>query len=148
MPMLLEGSIRTSGPAETVLLGLTRVETLTAISPAGFEFRTVEGGVAEFVIRRGFGPITLTLQGKMSVEKADAGYKLEIKAAHLIGGRVLVALDATCGEAEGQGILSWKGELTAQGMAGRLLSERSDRANEILGNLFIRLRDHVEGAAA
>lgn len=146
--MLLEGSIRTTGPAEVVLLGLTKVETLTAISPAGFEFRKVEGGVAGFLIRRGFGPITLTLQGTMSVQKAGEGYKLEIKASHLIGGKVLVALDATCGEADGEGTLSWKGELSAQGLAGRLLSERSDRGNEILTNLFIRLRDHVEGAAA
>ncbi|NBZ89999.1 hypothetical protein [Stagnihabitans tardus] len=148
MPMLLEGKICTTGPSEDVLLGLTRIETLSSVAPAGFEFSKVVGCVADFLIRRGFGPITLTLQGTMSLQGAEGAYKLEIKASHLIGGKVLVVLDATCGEVDGKETLSWKGELSAQGLAGRILSERSDRGNEILCNLFIRLRDYVEGAVA
>jgi carbon monoxide dehydrogenase subunit G len=145
--MKLEGSIRTTGPADDVIRGLADEETLATIAPAGFEFRRVEDGVADFLIRRGFGPVNLTLQGSMALREVGEDYELEIKASHLIGGRVNVtlALKASSPDEEGLAGIGWAGELAAQGLAGRLLSERSSEGNRILRNLFLRLRDHVEG---
>lgn len=143
--MQLEGSIRTTGPAEDVIRGLTDAETLSTIAPSGFEFRKVGDGTADFLIRRSFGPIALTLQGTMTLTGADEDYVLEIKAAHLIGGRVTVTLDIKASpEEDGLETLGWRGALVSQGLAGRLLNERASEANTIMRNLFMRLRDHVE----
>jgi carbon monoxide dehydrogenase subunit G len=145
--MRLEGSIRTTGPAEEVVRGLTRDDILAAIAPEGFEFRKVQKGVADFVIRRSFGPITLTLQGTMTTTtEAEDRFTLEIKAAHLIGGKVAVLLQVNTSAPDEDGLcaLAWGGELTAQGLAGRLLTERAEQGNDILRNLFLRLRDKVE----
>ena len=145
--MQLEGSIRTTGPADLVARGLADGAILTAIAPLGFDFRKVEGGVAEFTLRRSVGPISLTLQGSMTLTETAPAFGLEIKAAHLIGGKVAVQLQLTTAPADEDGLakLAWTGELRAQGLAGRVMAEREEQANEILRNLFIRLRDHVEG---
>lgn len=140
--MNLEGSIRTTGPGAPVVRGLSDAATLAAIAPAGFEFRKVQDGAADFLIRRGFGPVTLTLQGTMALSGGEGGvFRLEIKAAHLIGGRVGADLRIETLD----GAITWAGTLTSQGLAGRLLGERSAEANTIMTNLFLRLRDHVEG---
>lgn len=144
--MQLEGSIRTTLPGNEVLRGLGEIDTLIAIAPAGFTFREGAPGVTDFTIRRAFGPIALTLQGTMSLADKGAAHQLEIKAAHLIGGKVHVTLDMTSDPAEGLETLAWTGALSCQGLAGRLLAERADDANRILRNLFMRLRDHVEMA--
>ncbi|MCW1917148.1 hypothetical protein NX862_00110 [Rhodobacter sp. KR11] len=145
--MQLDGSIRTTGPAELVARGLAQGAVLTAIAPFGFDFRKVEDGVADFTVRRSIGPISLTLQGTMALTETAPAFTLAIKAAHLIGGKVQVQLDLTTAPPDDDGLatLSWTGELRAQGLAGRVMAEREEQANEILRNLFIRLRDHVEG---
>lgn len=148
--MQVEGQIRTKGPAEAVLTKLADEATLRAIAPRGFEFRSVIGGRADFVIRRGFGPIVLTLQGHLTLSPDDepGAWWLEVKAAHLIGGSVNVNLQATTTpDDEGQERLGWSGKLVATGLAGRLAKDYQDRANEIMTNLFLILREHVEGPA-
>lgn len=149
--MLIEGMIRTSGPAEVVVRGLADDATLKAIAPRGFEFRPVIDGRSDFTVRRGFGPIVLTLQGHMSVTPDDEpqAWWLEVKAAHLIGGSVKVALNVTTTdptpESGNMGSLSWTGDMTATGLAGRLLNDYQARVNEVLTNLFLILREAVEG---
>lgn len=147
--MQLNGSIRTAGTPSALIDGLADKDTLVAVAPQGFSIRGVENGVTSFAIRRGFGPITLTLQGTMTLKADGGGRRLVVHGSHLIGGAVDLDLTLMAEEGdEGLGKLSWTGDLAAKGLAGRLLNDHEDRADRIVRNLFQRLRRQIEDGRA
>lgn len=149
--MQLSGMILMKCPPEQLVTLLADPNALQKMVPQGCEIGSKTGDTIAFVLRRKVGPINLTMNGELAVRLKSDGqtYVMELKAGHMIAGRVKALLDLTPNTAAtGKNRLSWSGTLESHGLAARLVEERSDQVQKILSNLFIRLRDQAESVAA
>ena len=149
--MQLVGMILTNCPPDQVVHLLSDPVVLQKVAPKGCAIGTKAGETVPFVMRRKVGPINLTMNGELTVRKTSDGatYAMELKAGHMIAGRVKLLLNlAPHPAATGKSSLNWIGTLEAHGLASRLVEERVDQVQTILTNLFQRLRTQAEGPEA
>lgn len=144
--MELSGQIKTKCPPDFLVAVMHDPAALAKLLPAGSRIDRNADGSFAFSVSKGIGPIKLTLPGKMHLTAKGAGHDhvLSIKAAHLIGGKVDMTLDLAITHDGEMTKLKYSGDLTASGLAGRVLQEHHSRANASLKSALIRLRIYAE----
>lgn len=148
--MKLDGSIASATPAKLVR-ALSDPVVLAQIAPEGCEIGTPSGEAIPVKLIRKLGPVHLTLACTLTLtKKPDApGFDLAIQGAHLIGGKVAVTLSLVPQVPQtGPKRLAWGGELTASGLAGRLVKDRDAEGQAVVKRLFLRLKQVVEAQSA
>ena len=147
--MDLSGQIRTTCPPDLLVRIMRDPAALARILPSGSRMEQTGDGTYTFSVSRHVGPIKLTLPGQMSLTTGSNGHDqlLEVKAAHMIGGKVDLALTVRITTEGRTTLLAYDGALTATGLAGRILHEKRDRANNSLKAALTRLKLHAEAQA-
>ena len=148
--MQLDGMIRTAKAPESIIEQLSNPEILARIAPRGCAIGEKAGETVAFRITRKLGPIALSLKGSLTLHRKDGGgYQVVAEASHRIGGSAKVTLDVHGGTGPaGKPVIQWKGAVESHGLAARAVTEHGPRAAEFVKNLFLRLRDTVEGRPA
>ena len=144
--MQLSGQIRTTCPP-TMLVGLLRdPAALVQLLPAGAKIDVKADGSMGFFMAKSVGPIRLTLPGTLTLAATghNADQVLIAHAAHLIGGKVDLTLTLAFATEGRITQLVYTGELTATGLAGRVLKEHRERANASLKAAMTRLKLYAE----
>lgn len=100
-------------------------------------------------IEKAAGPVTLRLVAQLALETLPdgAGYVLTARGKSLIAGSVSLRLALALTGAPGATLLQHEGVLQAEGLAGRLLQGNEAQVAARTGQLFDRLREHVEATA-
>lgn len=145
--MRLDGTIRTTNAPESVIQQLADPAVLARIAPKGCEIGEKTGETVAFKITRKLGPIVLNLPGSISLhKKIDGRYQLIAEASHRIGGSVKVTLEvAGVKGPSGHPVIQWFGGVDAHGLVANVVAQQRSRSGDFVRNLFIRLRDAVEG---
>ena len=144
--MELSGQIRTTCPPDQLVRIMRDPAALAKLLPGGSKLDQTGDGEYTFSVAKSVGPIRLVLPGSMHLQPSGSGldHSLTARAAHLIGGKVDLTLSlAFTADAKGTQ-MAYVGELTATGLAGRVLHENRGRANSSLKAALARLRDHAE----
>ena len=144
--MDLSGQIRTACPPDFLVRIMRDPVALAQLLPAGSKVALNADGTYGFSVSKSVGPIKLSLPGKLQLVQDPLGFDqvLTAHAAHLIGGKVDLALNIAI-KAEGRIThLSYAGTLTATGLAGRVLQEHRARANNSLKSALTRLKLYAE----
>jgi carbon monoxide dehydrogenase subunit G len=144
--MELSGQIKTKCPPEFMVAIMRDPSALAKLLPAGSKIEPVADDSYAFTVSKGVGPIRLTLPGKMHLTAKGSGHDqtLVVNAAHMIGGKVDLKLEVAIVTDGDVTRLSYEGNLTASGLAGRLLQEHHGRANASLKAALVRLKLHAE----
>ena len=144
--MELSGQIKTKCPPEYMVAIMRDPTALAKLLPAGSRIETVGEDSYSFTVSKGVGPIKLTLPGKMQLTPKAGSHDqtLTVHAAHLIAGKVDLKLDVAIVSDGDTTHLSYEGDLTASGLAGRVLQEHRARANASLKAALTRLKLHAE----
>ena len=144
--MELSGQIRTTCPPDHLVRIMRDPAALAKLLPGGSKFDQSGDGQYAFSVTKSVGPIKLTLPGTLQLQPSGSGHdhSLTARAAHVIGGKVDLTLALTfTTDAKGTH-MAYVGDLTATGLAGRVLQENRGRANSSLKAALARLRDHAE----
>ena len=144
--MELSGQIRTHCPPDLLVTIMRDPVTLAELLPKGSKMQLLTDGTYSFSVYKVVGPIKLTLPGTLQLIPGAHGHDqtLTARAAHLIGGKVDLALALHITSDGRITEVAYKGELTATGLAGRVLQEQRARANISLKAALIRLKHHAE----
>jgi carbon monoxide dehydrogenase subunit G len=144
--MELSGQIRTTCPPDQLVRIMRDPATLAQLLPVGSKMDMTADGSYAFSVTKSVGPIKLTLPGTMQLQPTGQNHdqSLTAHAAHMIGGKVDLALTLTLTTEGRVTILAYAGTLTATGLAGRVLKEHANRANGSLKSALSRLREHAE----
>lgn len=147
--MDLSGQIRTTCPPDLLVRIMRDPATLAQLLPDGSQMDQTADGAYAFSVSKSVGPIRLTLPGRMSLTTDGTGHDqlLKAHAAHMIGGKVDLALTLRITTEGRTTLLAYDGTLTATGLAGRILHEHRQRANGSLRAALIRLKLHAEAQA-
>lgn len=147
--MDLSGQIRTTCPPDLLVSALRDPAALVQLLPLGAKVEQTSPGVYAFSVAKNIGPIKLTLPGQMVLTSGATGHDQVLKAhaAHLIGGKVDLALAIRITTDGRTTLLAYTGTLVATGLAGRILHEHRDRANSSLKAALVRLKLHAERQA-
>ncbi|MBC7735972.1 MAG: hypothetical protein H7245_01830 [Candidatus Saccharibacteria bacterium] len=144
--MELSGQIRTLCPPDLLVTIMRDPVTLAELLPKGSVMQLLTNGTYSFSVYKTVGPLKLTLPGTLQLTPDAQGHDqtLTARAAHLIGGKVdlVLALHITSDGRITE--VSYKGELTATGLAGRVLQEQGARANVSLKAALTRLKHRAE----
>jgi len=145
--MQLSGMIRTTCPPARLVDLLSDPKVLAAMMPAGSDLRQTATGEFAFTIRKALGPLKFNMPGTLILTRLGDGHDrhMTAHASHLIGGKVDVTLDIKVTDRPAVTIVNYEGELTATGLANRLLGENSERAQTALRGFFVRLKRQAEG---
>ncbi|MEI6097025.1 MAG: SRPBCC domain-containing protein [Alphaproteobacteria bacterium] len=144
--MELRGQITTKCPPEFMVAIMRNPTALAQLLPAGSRIEAIAEDSYSFKVSKDVGPITLTLPGKLQLRAKGGGHDqtLTVHAAHLIGGKVDMELNVAIVNDGGMTRLTYEGDLTASGLAGRVLQEHRARANHSLKAALMRLKLHAE----
>lgn len=145
--MQLSGIIRTTCPPARLAAMLSDPGVLSALLPANSEIGRTGDGTFAFTIRKALGPLSFNMPGTMTLTNLGERHdrKLVAHAQHLIGGKVDIALAIGISRRGEITVLNYDGEITASGIASRLLGDNQDRAQIALRNAFLRLKRQAEG---
>lgn len=146
--MKISGQMDIAAPAEGVIAAMNDPDILQAILPSCSGTRRVGPGRFVATVTRKVGPLSLSIEPEIEVSPLEGERShLAIRGGSRIIGQVAASLDMTLRGA-GSGIrLAWDGEVTATGLAQRLLAERSARVAALVTGLFNELKHKVEGTA-
>lgn len=144
--MELSGQIRTLCPPDLLVTIMRDPVTLAKLLPEGSRMDLMAEGSYTFSVFKTIGPIKLTLPGTLQLTPGAKGHDqvLTARAAHLIGGKVDLALNLQITTDGRITEVAYKGDLTATGLAGRILQEQRSRANTSLKAALTRLKHHAE----
>lgn len=144
--MHLSGQIRTTCPPDLLVKVMRDPAALAQLLPPGSKMALASDGTYAFSVTKSVGPIRLTLPGTMQLAATgqDHNQTLTAHAAHLIGGKVDLTLALTLTTEGRVTHLAYAGDLTATGLAGRVLAEHKARANNSLKAALLRLKIHAE----
>ncbi len=144
--MELSGQIRTLCPPALLVTIMRDPVTLAELLPEGSKMDLLPDGSYAFSVFKTVGPIKLTLPGTLQLTPGAQGHNqiLTARASHLIGGKVDLALTLQITSDGRITELAYKGDLTATGLAGRVLQEQRARANISLKAALTRLKHHAE----
>ena len=144
--MELSGQIRTLCPPDLLVTIMRDPVTLAELLPKGSKMHLLKDGTYSFSVYKTVGPIKLTLPGTLQLTPGANGHDqtLTARAAHLIGGKVDLALALHITSDGRITEVAYTGDLTATGLAGRVLQEQRARANISLKAALTRLKHHAE----
>jgi carbon monoxide dehydrogenase subunit G len=145
--MDLSGQIRTTCPPDQLVRVMRDPAALAQLLPFGSKMDSTGEGTYAFSVSKSVGPIKLTLPGTMALTATGSGHDqtLSAHAAHLIGGKVDLTLALSITTEGRVTHMAYQGNLTASGLAGRVLAEHKSRANGSLKAALLRLKAHAEG---
>ncbi len=144
--MQIKGQIKFACPATFLVQVLNDPAAMAKLLPQNAKLELSGPGSFAFTVTKAMGPIKLTLPGTMTVIPTGTrqDQKLQVKAAHMIGGKVNLDLDVTMSDTGSITQLTYDGTLEASGLAGRMLQEREDRMNGFIRNMVVALKRHAE----
>ena len=147
--MDLSGQIRTTCPPDLLVRIIRDPDALAQLLPAGSKMDLNPDGTYAFSVTKSVGPIKLTLPGTLQLTPGARGHDqiLTARAAHLIGGKVDLALNIQITAEARITHMTYTGDLTATGLAGRILQEHRARANSSLKAALTRLKLYAEAQA-
>ena len=148
--MELSGQIRTTCPPDHLVRIMRDPAALAQLLPAGSKMDKTDEGTFAFSVSKNVGPIKLTLPGTLHLQATGRGHdqSLTARAAHMIGGKVDLTLNLTLTTEGRVTHLVYQGDLTATGLAGRVLNEHRARAGSSLKAALMRLKLHAEAQMA
>ena len=144
--MQISGQIKTTCPPAFLLQMLNDPGAMTQILPPDSKLSKSGAGSFAFTVTKSVGPIRLTLPGTLTLTPKGKllDQHLQVRAAHLIGGKVDLDLGVEIAQTDGVTRVSYDGELMATGLAGRILKEHRTRANAVVKAALTRLKLHAE----
>ncbi len=144
--MQLSGLIRTNCPPRFAGEGAAKPTVLQQLIPAGSKLEEAAPGTFTFSIIKSFGPIRLTLPGTLTVAPTGRAndQRLTAVASHIIGGKVNLTLDFTFVREGDATRWTYDGELTATGLAQRVLREREGRVGGVLRSVLFGIKLQAE----
>jgi carbon monoxide dehydrogenase subunit G len=133
--MQIKGQIKIACPAPLLVQVLNDPGAMAKLLPNDTKLSLSSPGSFAFSVSKAMGPIKLTLPGTMTVIPTGnrQDQKLQIKAAHMIGGDTGRVTQ-----------LTYSGTLEASGLAGRMLQERENSMNGYIRNMLVTLKHHAE----
>jgi len=134
--------IRSPCPPARLVALLNDPAVLAKMIPAKSEIRQVAPGEFAFTVRRAFGPLMVNMPGTLTLvpEAAEHDLSLTAHAAHMIGGKVDITLNIRLTPGPAGTVLTYDGQVAASGLANRLLGDNSERVQDALQSMFIRLK--------
>lgn len=146
--MKIEGQTTILGAADAVMAAMNNPAVLQAIMPSCSNARQVGPGRFVATVTRKIGPLSLSVDPEIEVAPLDAGQsRMAIRAGSRIIGQVQADLDLTLTSVAEGTSLGWTGDITATGLANRILAERETRVAALVAGLFNGLKHKVEKAA-
>jgi carbon monoxide dehydrogenase subunit G len=144
--MEISGLIRTTCPPDILLSAMRDATTLSHLLPEGSTMTMTPQGDYDFLVTKSIGPIKLNLPGKMTLTPTGTGndHILTAHAGNLIGGKVDLQLNLALQSHDGHTRLVYSGELTATGLAGRVMREHRARVNGVLKAAMNHIKIHAE----
>ncbi len=140
--MRVSGMIKMSCPPDALLATLHDRLSLANILPAGSTLDRNGQDSFIFAITKSVGPIRLTMRGTLTVAALDNDYVqlMTIHASHMIGGKVDATLTLSIDTADGLTRLGYGGDITALGLAGRVLKENEGTVDAVVKRAMARLK--------
>jgi carbon monoxide dehydrogenase subunit G len=149
--MIAEGALDILCPETGVIRALRSPDVLQAILPGAVSAEPLDHGTTRVRIEHAFGPLPVKAEPVFTLENVhdtDA-WRLTISLRSLMFGTATVRIDLQVQPIRaGTALRWWLVGIDATGMAGKLLSTRGDRAGEVTGRLFRRLKHHLEAGPA
>ena len=144
--MEISGLIRTTCPPDILLSAMRDATTLSHLLPEGSTMAMTPQGDYDFLVTKSIGPIKLNLPGKMTLTPTGNGsdHVLTAHAGNIIGGKVDLELNLQLQRHDGHTRLTYSGELTATGLAGRVMREHRARVNGAVKAAMNRIKIHAE----
>jgi carbon monoxide dehydrogenase subunit G len=144
--MELSGMIRTSCPPRFLVEVLHKSDVLGQMLPTGSELKDMGDGKYSFRLVKIIGLLKLTLPGTLTIAPTGEGQnqRLTIQASHIIGGKV--DMDMNFNFSRQLGVTTWAyvANVTASGLAGRILREREKRVGGLLRAGLVNIKLNAE----
>jgi carbon monoxide dehydrogenase subunit G len=145
--MKIAGHTNIAGTPDAVMAAMNSAEVLQAIMPSCSGARQVGPGRFVATVTRKVGPLSLSVEPEIEVAPLQDGQsRLTIRAGSRIVGQVQAELGLTLGKGPIGTQLAWDGEVSATGLAQRMLAERAARVSALVSGLFNELKHKVEKA--
>lgn len=144
--MQISGLIKTTCSPAALVRALRDPDCLLKLLPPDSTLEQTGDGTYVFSVTKGIGPIKLTLPGTLTLTPAANGIDqiLSARAAHIIGGKVEFDVTLHIDQNANMTRMAYDGQLTATGLAGRVLNEHQLRANNLMRSSMLRIKAQAE----
>ncbi len=144
--MDLDGMIQTTCPVPHLLRVLQNPETMLRMLPEGSNVTQTDASHYKFAVRKSLGLLSLTLPGTLEMTPVGDGPNIDLiaNAAHMLGGKVAIALRLKLTRTEGQTRLAYAGTVSASGLAATVLQKYPVQTQKALKAAFLRLKTRAE----
>jgi carbon monoxide dehydrogenase subunit G len=142
--MILNGALWLNVPADLVAKGFDDPGILATFLPGNSELTATGPGSFDFVIVKETGIVTLRLPGSLSIHAEGSGRQFSAAARHILGGSATLSLHLGFADKDGGCALTYDGTLESTGLAGRLLRDRADQAQDMIDARFAAVRVKLE----
>ncbi|MEO8244086.1 MAG: SRPBCC domain-containing protein [bacterium] len=144
--MQLSGLIKTTCPPDFLVKVLQSPEVLQELIPEQSDLTQTAPGHFSFSFVKSFGRVKLTLPGTLNLEPLGTGSDRHLTAAasHLIGGKVKLQLDLTFTTQGNVTHWNYQGDVTASGLAGRVLRDNQKRVSMVLRTVLFGVKAKAE----
>jgi carbon monoxide dehydrogenase subunit G len=147
--MEISGTLRTNCTPDEFLATLSDAQALNGLLPEGASVEETAPGRFAVSIARAIGPLKLTLPGLATLSPGETAQdrRLQVKAAHVIGGKVEFDLYFNIVPADAGTRVTYSGKLDATGLAGRIVRDHKGRVNTMVKGGMARLKHLAETRA-
>ena len=146
--MEFTGTVVVKLPPQDVMASLNNPAVLQAALPHCVGAQAVAPGQFLAKITRKVGPMPVTVEPQITLSPFEDGQsRLTITAGTAFFGRAETAIHIWLEEIPAGTRLTWEGDISATGLAGRLLADRKDKLAIMVRNLFLAFKNKAEALA-
>lgn len=145
--MRLNGLVEIAAPPAQVLKRLADPATLQAMLPGEARVTLKSPGVYGFTLKKTVGFLDVRQSGDLRLTQAGPDRaELSLDASHLLAGAVALKVSITTTPKPKGTRIDYDGDLSATGLAGRLLRDREEGVKPYIRRIFQKLKAQIESA--